>query len=96
MKIKLEKDAEKKLVASIQRYVSENFDADIGELQSSLFLQFCFEEIGPSIYNQAISEAQAYMQEKAMDIESFCFAADSTYWVKQDKKTAKRDKLKRK
>jgi len=54
MEIKLDKDAEKKLVASIQRYISENLDTDIGELQSSLFLQFCIEEIGPSIYNQAI------------------------------------------
>ena len=90
MQIKLEKDAEKKLVTSIKRYVSENLDIEIGELQSSLFLQFCLEEIGPVIYNRAISDAQTYIQEKAMDIENTCFAADSTYWAKQDKKTAQR------
>ena len=91
MEIKLEKDDEKKLVTSIKRYVSENLDTEIGELQSSLFLQFCLEEIGPMIYNRAISDAQTYMQEKAMDIENTCFAADSTYWAKQDKKTAQRN-----
>ena len=90
MEIKLENDAEKKLVTSIQRYVSENLDVDIGELQSSLFLQFCIEEIGPSIYNKAISDAQTYMQERALDIENSCFAPDSTYWATQDKKTAQR------
>ena len=90
MEIKLENDAEKKLVTSIQRYVSENLDTDIGELQSSLFLQFCIEEIGPSIYNKAISDAQTYMQERALDIENSCFAPDSTYWATQDKKTAQR------
>jgi uncharacterized protein (DUF2164 family) len=90
MEMKLEKDIEKKLVTSIKRYVSENLDIEIGELQSSLFLQFCLEEIGPAIYNRAISDAQTYMQEKAMDIENTCFAADSTYWAKQDKKTAQR------
>lgn len=90
MEIKLEKDDEKKLVTSIKRYVSENLDTEIGELQSSLFLQFCLEEIGPAIYNRAISDAQTYMQEKAMDIENTCFAADSTYWAKQDKKAAQR------
>lgn len=95
MEIKLDKDAEKKLVTSIKRYVSENLETDIGELQSSLFLQFCLEEIGPSIYNQAISDAQTYMQEKALDIENSCFAADSTYWAKQDKKSAQRNKVKR-
>jgi len=90
MEIKLNKDAEKKLACSIKRYVSENLDNEIGELQSSLFLQFCLEEIGPLIYNQAISDARIYMQEKAMDIENTCFAPDSTYWAKQDKKTAQR------
>ena len=90
MEIKLDKDAEKKLVASIKRYVCENLDIDIGELQSSLFLQFCIEEIGPAIYNRAISDAQTYMQEKALDIENSCFAPESTYWATQDKKTAHR------
>jgi uncharacterized protein (DUF2164 family) len=41
MEITLEKDVEKKLAASIRRYVSENLEMEIGELQSSLFLQFC-------------------------------------------------------
>ncbi len=85
MEIMLAKDVEKKLVTSIKRYVSENLETDIGELQSSLFLRFCIEEIGPSIYNQAISDAQKYMQENALDIENSCFAPESTYWAKHDK-----------
>jgi uncharacterized protein (DUF2164 family) len=90
MKITLDKDAEKKLIASIKRYVSENLETDIGELQSTLFLQFCLEEIGPSVYNQAISDAQTYMQERALDIENSCFAPESTYWIKNDKKITRR------
>jgi len=90
MEITLTKDVEKKLIASIKRYASENLETNIGELQSSLFLKFCLEEIGPAIYNQAISDAQTYMQEKALDIENNCFAPDSTYWVKHDKKAAQR------
>jgi uncharacterized protein (DUF2164 family) len=86
MEIMLAKDVEKRLTTSIKRYVAENLDIDIGDLQSSLFLQFCREEIGPSIYNQAISDAQAYMQDKALDMENNCFAPESTYWIKQDKK----------
>lgn len=90
MEIALTKDVEKKLIASIKRYVSENLETDIGELQSSLFLKFCLEEIGPAVYNQAIADAQSYMQEKALDIENSCFAPDSTYWAKHDKITAQR------
>ena len=90
MEITLTKDVKQKLIASIQRYASENLETDIGELQSSLFLQFCMEEIGPAVYNQAISEAQCYMQEKTLDLENSCYAPESTYWIRHDKITVQR------
>lgn len=90
MDIKLSKDLESNLVASIKRYVSENFETDIGDLQSALFLQFCLEEIGPFAYNQAIQDAQVYMQERLMDLESSCYAPESTYWTRLDKKKTQR------
>ncbi len=34
---------------SINRYVAENLETAIGDLQASIFLQFCLEEIGPYI-----------------------------------------------
>jgi len=86
MDIKLSKDVERTLIASIKRYVSENLETDIGDLQSSLFLQFCLEEIGPFAYNQAILDAQVYMQERLMELETSCYAPESTYWAKLDKK----------
>ncbi len=89
MEIKLTKEVEKILIASIRRYASENLETEIGELQSSLFLQFCLEEIGPSVYNQAISDAQTYMQEKALDLDNTRFAIESTYWSRQEKLTAR-------
>lgn len=90
MEITLAKDIEQRLIASIQRYVSENLEIEIGELQSSLFLQFCMEEIGPAAYNQGISDAQRYMQEMALDLENSCYAVESTYWIRHDKITAQR------
>ena len=95
MEIKLTKDVEKRLIASIKRYVSENLEIDIGELQSSLFMQFCLEEIGPFVYNQAISDAQDYMQERALDLENSCYAPESTYWVKLDKKKVQRKSVRK-
>lgn len=92
MEINLSKDIENRLVASIRRYVAENLETEIGELQASLFLSYCLEEIGPCIYNRAISDAQTYLQEKAMEIENSCFAIESTYWSKHDRKKALRRK----
>lgn len=64
MEIKLKKEVEQTLIESIRRYVSENMENEIGELQATLFLQYCLEEIGPCIYNSAVADAQRYVQEK--------------------------------
>jgi uncharacterized protein (DUF2164 family) len=82
MEIKLTKDVEQRLTASIQRYLMENFEGDAGELKAGLFLRFCLEEIGPAIYNRAIADAQSYFQERVADLENVCFVKDGTYWTK--------------
>ena len=90
MEIKLTKEVEQALTASIRRYVSENLDSDIGDLQASLFLKYCLEEIGPCVYNSAISDAHQYLQEKVADLENVCYAPQLGYWAKQAKKDAAR------
>ena len=45
-------------------------------------LDFCVREIGPSIYDQAIADAQEYFQEKAADLAGARFAAEFDYWTK--------------
>lgn len=90
MEIVLSKEVEQALTASIRRYVSENMESDIGDLQASLFLKYCLEEIGPCVYNAAIADAQRYMQEKVSDLENACYAHEFGYWAKQAKKSAGR------
>jgi uncharacterized protein (DUF2164 family) len=90
MEIELTKEVEKALTASIRRYVSENMDNEIGELQASLFLKYCLEEIAPCVYNSAISDAQRYLQERVSDLENACYAPEFGYWAKQAKKAAAR------
>ena len=82
MSIKLRKDAEKYLLGSIKRFVAENLDVEIGDLKASLFLEFCVREIGPSIYNQAIADAQSYIHEKAADLGGNRYEAEFYYWKK--------------
>lgn len=78
MSIKLQPDTEKYLLSSIKRFAAEYLDADIGDLKASLFLEFCIREIGPNIYNQAIADAQSYMQEKAADLGGTLYERSST------------------
>jgi len=90
IEIKLKKDVEQSLIASIRRYVSENMENEIGDLQASLFLKYCLQEIGPSIYNSAIYDAQMYLHEKMSDMENVCYMPENGYWGKQNKKSPRR------
>ena len=81
MSIKLNKDAEQRAAASIRRYCAEELEQDIGDLQAGLLLQFFLQEIGPSVYNKALADASAYIQEKAADMEINCSAAEFGYWT---------------
>lgn len=80
MTIKIPKETQKELVASIRRYFAENMDDEIGDLKASLLLDFALTEIGPSVYNLAIADAQTYLQDKVVDIENACWEEELTYW----------------
>ena len=82
MAIKLSKETRDQLVASIRRYSEENLDEEMGDLKAALFLDFCLQEIGPSIYNRAIADAQAHLQERVSDLESICQEIEFGYWKK--------------
>jgi uncharacterized protein (DUF2164 family) len=78
--IALDADVKKQALASIKQYVSRNFDQDIGDLQAGLFLEYFLKELAPSVYNQAIQDAQRYFQERVSDLEGVCFEKEFGYW----------------
>jgi uncharacterized protein (DUF2164 family) len=81
MAIKLPAETTKQLQASIKRYFAENLDQDIGDLKAGMLLTYCLQEIGPSIYNQAITDARAYFQDRVADLEGVCYEKEFTYWA---------------
>ncbi len=81
MPIELEPETGKKLVASIKRYFAEHMEEEIGDLKAGLLLDFCLREIGPCIYNQAISDAQVFMQEKVVDLDISLYEPEFGYWT---------------
>ncbi len=82
MAIKLNKEVELRLLASIQRYCAQHMDEEVGELKAKLLLDFCLREIGPSIYNQAVLDAQGAMQDKIGEIDATCYETEFGYWKK--------------
>ncbi|KAF0811800.1 hypothetical protein IGB42_03610 [Andreprevotia sp. IGB-42] len=80
MAIKIEKATEARLVASIQRYFATHMDEPIGNMQAAQLLDFFLAEVAPTVYNQAIADAQHYMHERTMDLPANCFEPEQTYW----------------
>ena len=90
MTITLPDETSDRAVASIRRYVAEQLDEEIGELQARLMLEFIVKEIGPSIYNVAIADAQAYFRERVSDLEGACYAPEFAYWPKSTTRRTQR------
>ena len=80
MAIKLPPDTEKRLYASIKRFFAEKLEDEIGDLRARLVLDYCLREIGPTVYNQAIADAQAWMQGKVADLDGSRFEPEFNYW----------------
>ncbi len=80
MAIKLKQDAEQQAVASIKQYFTKNMDEDVGDLKAMLLLDFFLSEIGPTVYNGAIADAQAYFLGKVDDLDGSCHEAEFCYW----------------
>jgi len=78
--IELTKDHRQALILSLKRYFAESLDQDIGDLKTSLLLDFIVKEIGPVIYNSAVADAQARMQEMVAELDGSCYEPEFTYW----------------
>jgi uncharacterized protein (DUF2164 family) len=76
-------------IASIQRYFERNMPEPIGELPAGLLLNYFMEEIGPAIYNQAVSDAQTRLHQRVADLDGELYEKAFQYWPRT---TAKRSK----
>jgi uncharacterized protein (DUF2164 family) len=85
MTIELSKEARAQAIASIERYFAENMEERIGNIAASALLGFFIEEIGPSIYNRAVSEVQDKLQLRVAELDLEAHEDEFQYWPKQAK-----------
>jgi uncharacterized protein (DUF2164 family) len=86
MTIELNKDVRSQAIASIERYFKENMDERIGNIQAAALLNFFVEEVGASIYNQAVADAQERLQTRVMELDIECHEDEFGYWRKFDRR----------
>ena len=80
MPLELSPDARTKALASIRRYFAEELEHELGELPAQLFLDFVLEEIGPSVYNAAVVDAQTYIRDRVVELEDALHAPEFPHW----------------
>ncbi|MDR3585911.1 MAG: DUF2164 domain-containing protein [Desulfosporosinus sp.] len=68
MEMDLTKEVRKVLVESLKRYYWNERNEELNCLGAELLLDFIVNEIGPYIYNKAIEDSYAYMNERIEDM----------------------------
>lgn len=76
MEITLNDERLKLLRDKIRRFFEKELDEPVGDLKADLILEFFVRELGPQIYNQAVEDAHAFIQDKLIDLESTLFAPE--------------------
>ncbi|QPF72084.1 DUF2164 domain-containing protein [Roseateles sp. DAIF2] len=84
MSIELSKEARQRAIDSIQRYFDTQMDEPIGNIAAGALLGFLLEEIGPSIYNQAVADVQERLQQRVAELDLEVHEDEFGYWRKHD------------
>ena len=83
MTIKLDQQTEQYLLTSVRQFFKEELDEDIGDLKARAVLEFCLREICPSVYNQAIADAQETLQGAVLDLSGVRYEPEFDYWKRR-------------
>lgn len=86
MGIELSSEDRAQAIDSLTRYVLENLDQKIGNITAGALLGFILEEIGPSIYNRAVSDVKERLLMRVEDVEYEIHEDEFQYWRKFDKR----------
>ncbi|MEZ5701447.1 MAG: DUF2164 domain-containing protein [Burkholderiaceae bacterium] len=90
MGIELSKEDRQQAIASIERYFRDERDEKIGNLAAGALLGFFLEEIGPSVYNRGVTDAQERLQARVSELDFEVHEDEFGYWPKRDKATKRR------
>ena len=90
MAIEITKENRTEIIASMQRYFEENMEEKIGNMTAGFLLDFLLAELGPIVYNKAVSDVQERLQARVMEVDIEVHKDEFQYWNKHDKKINKR------
>jgi uncharacterized protein (DUF2164 family) len=69
-KFKLTSEERKGMISSIKTYFKNEREEELGDLASSLLLDFIIEELAVEFYNRGVHDSYQYMNERIEDLLS--------------------------
>ena len=91
MPIELSKEAKQNALESLQKYFEVNMEEPLGNLAGGALLNFILEEIGPSIYNKGVADAQERMQARLSELDYEVHEDEFQYWRRADRQRRNRN-----
>ena len=79
MRIELAGERRARMIRGVQRFFSERLDEELSEFQAELVIDFFVKELGAPVYNQAIRDAHAFLEDKLQDLEGEFYEPDEPY-----------------
>jgi uncharacterized protein (DUF2164 family) len=73
MRIRITDERRERVLRELRRFFAERFDRELSEYQAGELLDFFVKELGAPVYNQAIHDAHAFLEEKLTDLEGEFF-----------------------
>lgn len=89
MAIELPKDVRAQAVASIERWFQHERQERIGNITAAALLGYFLEEIGPSIYNQAVADVQERLAQRVAEVDIEVQQDEFGYWRKFERSPRK-------
>lgn len=79
MRIELSGDRRALMIGSLRAFFTDTIDHELSEFQAERVLNFFIRELGAPVYNQAIRDAHAFMEEKLADLEGEFYEPEEPY-----------------
>ena len=89
MAVELPKEARAQAIASIERWFQEERGERVGNITASALLNFFMQEIGPSVYNQAVADVQDRLAQRVAEVDVEIHEDEFGYWRQFDRKPRK-------
>lgn len=90
MAIELSRETRQELVKSIERYFEESMQERIGNIAAGALLGFFLEEVGPIVYNKAVTDVQERLQARISEVDLEVHEDEFQYWRKFDRQKKSR------